>query len=263
MEQHTEGRVPVVGHDRRANFGNIQSVGKLMAIANGYILYEGPSMINGAPIVAIVTGTTRKSKNAKTGNMLQTWILSAAEVPTEAVKSGSDKAVCGGCRFRPKLRGGCYVNVGQAPQRVFAAWKRGNYPKLPGAHVVAGRMLRLGAYGDPTAVPLAVWTPLVEAAAGHTGYTHQWRAKKFQGFSDMLQASVDMPEDLAPAIELGWGTFRVRLVEESGLNLPGEIDCPFYARKINCHDCGLCDGARGNNIAVDAHGASAKRHTRK
>ena len=38
----------------------------------GYILYEGPSALDGAPIVVIATMET---SNAKTGAMVQTWIL--------------------------------------------------------------------------------------------------------------------------------------------------------------------------------------------
>ncbi len=38
-----------------------------MSRRNGYIIYEGPSMINGDPIVAIATGFARNSENGKTG----------------------------------------------------------------------------------------------------------------------------------------------------------------------------------------------------
>jgi len=57
---------------------------------NGAIVYQGPSMIDGAPIVAIVTGLTRKSKNEKTGNMAQVFILRADMSPLQAIASGAD-----------------------------------------------------------------------------------------------------------------------------------------------------------------------------
>ena len=41
---------------------------------SGFIIYEGPSQIDGAPIVAIAT---LKSRNRKNGAMIQTWILRA------------------------------------------------------------------------------------------------------------------------------------------------------------------------------------------
>ena len=39
---------------------------------NGRILYEGPSMLDGAPIVVIATGFAERTANAKTGSMIQT-----------------------------------------------------------------------------------------------------------------------------------------------------------------------------------------------
>lgn len=63
----------------------------------GYVVYEGASMINGAPIVGIVT---IESKNIKTGNIANLWILHAEIKPNEAVKSGDDSAVCGDCPLR-------------------------------------------------------------------------------------------------------------------------------------------------------------------
>ena len=39
---------------------------------NGVVLYEGPSVLDGAPIAVIAT---LKSANVKTGDMIQTWII--------------------------------------------------------------------------------------------------------------------------------------------------------------------------------------------
>ena len=38
----------------------------------GFIIYDGPSMLDGEPIVAIAT---MKTSNRKTGEMVQVWIL--------------------------------------------------------------------------------------------------------------------------------------------------------------------------------------------
>ena len=99
------------------------------------ILYEGPSMLDGAPIVAIAT--TGKSANRKTGDMIQTWILRQEWSPVDAVRYGADSSICGSCTHRGAPAEGkprtCYVNVGQAPQGIWRAWKAGRYPKDPRA----------------------------------------------------------------------------------------------------------------------------------
>jgi hypothetical protein len=49
------------------------------------ILYEGPSMIDGKPIVVIATVG---SANSKTGAMVQTWIMRQDVEPHHALKTG-------------------------------------------------------------------------------------------------------------------------------------------------------------------------------
>jgi hypothetical protein len=41
--------------------------------------------------------------------------------------------------------------------------------------IFAGRLVRLGSYGDPAAVPVWVWQAVMKQADGGTGYTHQWK----------------------------------------------------------------------------------------
>jgi hypothetical protein len=43
----------------------------------GYIAYEGPSLIDGAPIVVIVNKIDDGSDNAKTGAIVQSFIIRA------------------------------------------------------------------------------------------------------------------------------------------------------------------------------------------
>ena len=71
-------------------------------IENGFVLWEGPSPVDGAPLVAIVTGAriSTESENVKTGAMLQTWILRADISPQEAVDTGQDRSICGDCVHR-------------------------------------------------------------------------------------------------------------------------------------------------------------------
>jgi hypothetical protein len=97
---------------------------------SGVVLYEGPSMLDGAPIVAVLTGLDRASKNEKTGDLLQLWILRQDVAPNDAAKDGNDASVCGACPHRRQEDGTrtCYVMVYQGPRAVWAAYKRGRYP---------------------------------------------------------------------------------------------------------------------------------------
>ena len=75
-------------------------------MADGRILWEGASQIDGAPIVCIATGLKRKTKNKKLSDsdrkgMIQTWIMRTDIAPHVAIKSGADESVCGGCIHRP------------------------------------------------------------------------------------------------------------------------------------------------------------------
>ena len=61
------------------------------------IIYQGPSQIDGLPIVAIATYSDR---NTKTGKVLQTYIIRSDMSPLEASKSGQDFSICANCIFR-------------------------------------------------------------------------------------------------------------------------------------------------------------------
>jgi len=104
--------------------------------ASGLILYEGHSLIDGESIVCIATGLKQRSLNAKTGPMVQTWILRDDVSPEAAVATGEDRSICGDCKLRGVIQRlhnqeqvnrfrGCYVFVQQAPQAVWEAYKRG------------------------------------------------------------------------------------------------------------------------------------------
>ena len=91
----------------------------------GVILYDGPSILNGAPVVVIANRITDASNNEKTGAMVQTFIIASDVEPMAALKSGADSAVCGDCVHRPANDGSCYVNVGRSVASVYGAYKRG------------------------------------------------------------------------------------------------------------------------------------------
>lgn len=239
---------------------------------NGVILWKGPSRLTGDPIVVIATGLKAKSANGKTGTMLQTWIIRSDVHPVEAVHSGADQAICGDCPLRPALAAKhaatCYVNKGFAPAAVYKGYLRGIYPVANPADVgeackAKSLPIRLGSYGDPGAVPTAVWEALTGESRKRTGYSHQWRRRK--SLQGLTMASADTLADATRAQSAGWRTFRViGSVDQLAAN---EILCPASAeagRKTHCADCGLCSGSLGSsdkrrNIAIVDHGPTTKR----
>jgi len=240
------------------------------------IVYRGPSALDpSVPIVVLATYDTRtgdkSSANAKTGGMIETWILRDDIAPLDALREGTDTAICGDCPHRSRPSGGsgaCYVNVGQAPRSTWAAYKRngiGHGPRQTrpfDVSVFAGRKVRIGSYGDPAAVPFDVWEQISAAAAHCTGYTHQWRHADPR-FARICRASVDGPEHISAARELGYRLFVVRPI---GTPKPrGLITCPASAeagRKTTCSvclQCGGTDSGRRHDVTIEAHGSGARR----
>ena len=236
----------------------------------GLVLYDGPSLLDGKPIVVVLTGFA-KSRNLKTGAMLQTYIIRSDVHPVEAMLSGEDYSICGDCKHRGigKKRT-CYVYVGQGPSKVYYAYKRGRYTRLAdlegtGADfhsLMKGKVVRIGAYGDPAAVPTEVWRNLLRNSAGWTGYTHQWREKIASGLRPFVMASADSEQEALTARSTGWRTFRVAMPKDIPKML-GESICPASAeagRKLTCVDCQACDGAetgKKGSIVIQAHGGLA------
>lgn len=226
------------------------------------IVYDGPSKLDGKPIVGIVTGATgRGSSNPKTGKMSQLWILRSDIPPHEATKTGDDESVCGQCPLRHHLGGGCYVTPFQVPLAVYRTYVRGLYPlaytlnPLP----LKGRPMRFGAYGDPAALPTVLIKSLAMMVPGWTGYTHQWRTCD-QRLRHYFMASVETADDMITAQARGWRTFRAR-AEDAPL-APDERACPNETHGTACADCRLCDGDAGRSpisIAIRAHGVRAAR----
>lgn len=218
------------------------------------ILWEGSSPVDGAPIVAIATDG---SKNAKTGPMIQVWILRADIAPHDAVESGDDASICGTCPMRGNASKGvgraCYVRVSEAPLSVYRAYKRGAYQRIePSA--LAGQSVRLGAYGDPAMLPEYLVREIHACARLVTGYTHQWRAPWAAWTRGMLMASCDSQRDEDTAVKAGWATFRVGL--RDGSDRGASLMCPSeYGAK--CSTCGVCSGRAHVSVYIPAHGAGA------
>jgi len=248
-----------------------------MKQSNGRVIYEGPSQLDGNPIVVIAIGFKTGSSNRKTGKMIQTYIMRADSLPTEAVQSGDDFSICGNCIHRGKtVRSAsgetrnvgrtCYVNLGQGPLAVMRSYLLGKYPAWDGTGV-NGQFVRIGTYGDPAAVPTYVWDELLRDASGHTGYTHQWQDPRFASLRTFCMASVDSPEEAASAHAKGWRTFRVGMPNHAPQTPKVEALCPASAeagRKLDCARCLACSGVSGSDgshrrgsIYIPAHGGFA------
>lgn len=235
----------------------------------GFVIYRGPSLLDGQPIVAVALV---KSGNEKTGNMVQTYIMpDVAQRPSEAARLGLDVSVCGDCKHRPALGGACYVVLAQGPTVVWKMLQAGRYPERMAydlAPELVGRMVRLGTYGDPAAVPAQVWRDLVAHAAGRTGYTHQWNnpaldAHQLDAMRELVMASADTLEEAQAARSKGLRYFRIR-VEGQPLQR-GEFVCPASdeaGKRTTCADCGACNGSEKPSAAspvIVVHGGRASK----
>lgn len=237
----------------------------------GYIAYEGPSLIDGAPIVVIINKIDDGSDNAKTGAIVQSFIIRSDVAPTDALKTGEDVSICGQCPHRPILaretgEAPCYVQVGKSVQSVYHAYKRGRYTRADAATIaraLAGKIVRLGTYGDPFAAPVTMWAQVTRYAAGRRGYTHQWARPDFDAsaWAPLVMASADNVDEAARANLLGMRVFRVSI----GVDVQaGEAMCPASAeagRRATCAKCTLCSGTsiQARDIVIADHAAGHKR----
>ena len=225
----------------------------------GYVLYKGPSRIDGETIVVILT---LQSTNIKTGNMAQLWIMREDTPPHIAKKQGKDVSVCGDCPIKKE----CYVLTFQGPLSVWNAYKRGTYENLwemPNALEYALRIdllkflsIRFGAYGDPAALPKWLISSIASNCKDFTGYTHQWNKPKFNFLKNYFMASVESVGQHIAAQSFGFRTFCIK-----SQNMPigdSEFECRADTRGLQCIDCMLCNGSKqANNVVINAHGARA------
>ena len=248
---------------------------------NGYVVWENDK------IVAIATGFQESSSNAKTGELIQIWLIVKQVRPWEAVTKGLDSIICFDCKHMGKIVNGklegrdCYVLPFQAPSAIYDAWKNGNYPKLKSFEVFNGKLVRFGAYGEPVLIPFPIVRDIANRARGWTGYTRRWQDPLMQGYKNYFMASCD-PENYARALELGWRPFVVRPYKSEPI--PGLAICPaseeyrdrfkigeykigrkktaIYSKPlINCEDCMLCAGSsvRARGIQIENHSQIGKK----
>lgn len=237
----------------------------------GYIAFEGRSRIDGRPIVVIINKIEDASANDKTGALVQSFILRSDIPPLEAIHTGADRSICGDCDHRPLIakqtgKPPCYVAVWQAPRAVYAAYKAGRYEKATPKQIgkiIAGRKLRIGTYGDGAAAPVKIWQELTAHTAGHTGYSHQWRAPWFDHarWAPLVMASADSIDDAALANLHGMRVFRVSVGFDQQ---PAEAVCPASAeagRRTTCEKCLLCAGTSNTarDIVIADHASGHKK----
>lgn len=237
-------------------------------MSNGYIIYEGPSLLDNKPIVAIATVD---SSNKKTGSMVQTWILRSDIDPVTASRTGEDYSICGNCPHRGKpsnkdtgqaLDRTCYVNLIFAPNNIYKSYKRGIYKhatthkELRAIGLLRG--VRLGSYGDPLAINRSIWDSLTSSAEYVTAYTHQANT-----MPESIMSSADNLEQAESAWDRKERTFRV-ISSIDKLVKGKEILCPASkeaGERVQCAQCKLCGGnsVKGKSVAIVAHGTSKRK----
>ena len=232
-------------------------------------------MLDDQPIVVLAT---LGSRNVKTGPMVQTWVLRSDMRPVDASKTTNDRSVCGDCPRRHSLKGDCYVLVHNAPQSAYKAWERAGKPSgdIADAATRIARDavrygVRLGAYGDPAAVPFHVCRDLfaiLPPDVKHTGYSHQWRATLFAGPQAYahrdwcranLMASVDNPREAQLARAAGWRFFLAMVPGQRAPLRSVECLADRDTNPLTCQTCGICDGVAGKasrtSVYITEHGA--------
>jgi hypothetical protein len=244
-------------------------------MSNGLVIYRGPSELDGVPIIAVATGFDKASSNRKLGkSLVQTWILREDLNPYDAVLTGADASVCGDCMHRGATDGHkainrtCYVLVLFAPLGIWRCYhSQPQVPLVELTRLFRGRGVRLGAYGDPAAVPPQVWHSVTAEAAFWTGYTHQWRTCD-PIFAEWCMASCDSPTERIAAKTLGYRTFRVTVHDARHDHDRDEVVCPASAEmghRTTCDRCRACGGTRGkmhHDVVITMHGPGAGRARR-
>ena len=247
----------------------------------GIIIYDGPSVLDGSPVLGVVTGALERGIQHPTSNQkishgyaVQLWIVMRDMHPMDALHGGADVGICGTCPLRAQegRKRLCYVN----PMTIGQVWKHATRPEvervtpydLGRTRMGLAKYIRLGAYGDPVALPFEVCDDLLRGAraAGArawSGYTHQAQVADPRWKSILMASAEGDPSTLQAQ---GWRTFTVT---NPGEAVEGSVLCPASeeaGKKTSCAKCNLCNGVQGEmdarkSIYIPVHGASpvAKR----
>lgn len=208
------------------------------------------------PTFYLVFTALNGSSNRKTGDMIQTYLLDKSRLKSEKSVFG---AKCQDCSMVKE----CYVSRDKLSVRrslvLTLEGQRATYQKrllggvLP---LLKGRLIRLGTYGDPSAIPLRDLARICSSAKGHTGYTHFWREID-EGYSAYLMSSCETLADELLSNALGYRAFRVLLdAHEVHETSKKSVQCLNASVGLTCAECLLCSGSQGkgsSNIYIHQH----------
>ena len=208
--------------------------------------WQGPSTIDGKSIMAVISCEKTKSRNIKTGDMVQVAFFSTLEKPVP---------------LRPKV---WTKEVSDEPCYVGLHWKGRQWSTAlalsadmkAARDVLGNKPVRFGEYGNMSSIPREVSEQLLQAAEKWTLYEHEWRKESNQWLRHYAMASVHSIEEAEEAWAMGWRTFRVTKDGEHPED--NEIECPYVQRGTQCASCLLCNGKKKGkdkrkSITVPAH----------
>ena len=202
----------------------------------------------------VFTCIKNKSQNVKTGDVYQTYLIDKERI--------SEKSVFGaGCETCP-IVSDCYVTRDKLTVRKQlknALEGKGKYKFMSlddACKYLTKKTLRFGSYGDPSFIPLSDIEKITQACESWLGYTHYWREIPTQ-YSKYFMASVEDKASKLLANSLGYRTFEVFF--DDVINIDNDsILCPNFTHSIQCANCGLCNGKKGDsdkrkNICIPSH----------
>lgn len=241
------------------NKGLNKAISKFLKLKDSVVIYKGISLLdNETPIMVVMNGYNKDSQNTKTGPLVQIYILPIDILPKDAYFEGSP-SVCGDCKYNGN--NGCYVNWANIRPIWNSARSQNPVSREITKEITRGLRIRVGAAGDPAAVPSSFWEDILSTCDTFTGYTHQWHNPEFASLSRLFVASTDSNEETKQANEKGFSCFEVFDNEppsdKSILCLATDETKTKDGLPFSCSTCMLCNGkGKGKNIHVQLHGAS-------
>lgn len=229
-------------------------------------LYTTTNHLNQECVVNVQHG----SKNSKTGDGVQIFILPMSWITNGKEEMSNDSASCLDCIHSKLKNGSCYVRKGFAEyglkSKVNSLHKQylsGDLVLSPIAELlnvegdkIRGKFVRFGAYGEPVLLGPIVTKQIADIALNFTGYTHQWHIPQYEWSKKYFMASVETDALMEKANSKGFRTFRVRTKLQS--TKVNEIMCPASkegGRRVTCNKCVLCKGSssKAKNIVIIKH----------
>ena len=241
------------------NKGLNKAISKSLKMKDSIVIYKGISLLdNETPIMVVMSGYNKDSQNDKTGPLVQLYILPIDILPKDAYTSGS-KSVCGDCKYNGN--NGCYVRWSHLKGLWNSARSQSPVSMRLSKELIKGLRVRVGAAGDPAAIPFTFWNSLLSGCEKFTGYTHQWNKDEFTSLSSLFVASTDSKEETRQANDKGWSTFEVIDNEEpspsSILCLATDTTKQKNGLPFTCSSCMGCNGkGKQKNWYVQLHGAT-------